>query len=318
MVNYSIIYKGCSEDKRVIYTELNGDQPQRVIMKVYNTYFGYPETNTEITFNKDVQHWHYLVNNSKNRYVEFRDAETCEIVGLFGLEGTLDLKDYDYDNYVYNLMRSLPYNGKHNVCAVFNEIVCQSVYFGTFVDVEEGDVVVDIGFNYGLFSINALKKSPKRIVGFEPNSRLVNIFNKNVKDSIIEVHNCAVSNENEKIKFYESFNSEMSTIVEDFYRENTCNIVEVDGFSFMHLVDQHGLEKIDYLKVDCEGAEYGIFQAIPDFYLSNNVKKIAIEFHDKLEHTNVQNLINRLRGLGFETATSGESGTPLGMLYARK
>lgn len=318
MVNYSIIYKGCSEDKRVIYTELNGQGSQRVIMKVYNTYLGYPETNSVVTFNEGTNVWHYLVNNSKNRYVEFRDAETCEIVGLFGLEGTLDLKDYDHDNYVYNLMRSLPYNGKHNVCAVINEIVCQSIYFGSFVDIEEGDVVVDIGFNYGLFSINALKKNPKRIIGFEPNSRLVEVFKKNVKDTIIEVHNCAVSDTNETVNFYESVNSEMSTIVDEFYRDNTFNVTEVDGWSFMHLMNLHNVDKIDYLKVDCEGAEYKIFRAIPDYYLSNNVKKIAIEFHNNFEHENVQNLIKRLSGLGFEFTHTVQGDSPIGMLYARK
>jgi hypothetical protein len=49
--------------------------------------------------------------------------------------------------------------------------------------------------------------------------------------------------------------------------------------SFLDLVVDYDIPHIDYLKIDCEGGEYGIFTEMNIPYLKNNVKHIAVEFH---------------------------------------
>ena len=56
---------------------------------------------------------------------------------------------------------------KHNVYTVFNEITTHNVYNNDYVSVEENDLVIDIGFNYGLFSLTSLKYKPSKIIAFE-------------------------------------------------------------------------------------------------------------------------------------------------------
>jgi FkbM family methyltransferase len=133
---------------------------------------------------------------SNHRYVQFRDTKSLEIVGLFGLEGQYDFKDYDYDSYAKRIFNLVPENGKKNIISVLNEIICYETYSNEWIDIEEGDTVVDIGFNYGLFSITSKMKKPKKIIGFEPNPKLLEQLNSNVSTQEFEslVFPYAVSN----------------------------------------------------------------------------------------------------------------------------
>jgi autotransporter strand-loop-strand O-heptosyltransferase len=63
------------------------------------------------------------------------------------------------------------------------------------------------------------------------------------------------------------------------------------------------VEKIDYLKVDCEGGEYDIFTDENLDYIENNVKKIAGEFHktyNKYGMNEAIKILEKLEGRGFD------------------
>jgi FkbM family methyltransferase len=318
MNKYGLIFKGISDGGRVFHIINNTKESRTVIMTIYNSYFEYPEEIREITYHKDAQYWNYVVHNSNHRYVQFVDKNTSEIVGLFGLEGEVNFEDYDYNSYAKRIFNLVPDNNKGDIVTVFNEIVCSKTYFNEWVDVEEGDVVVDIGFNYGLFSVASRSKNALRIVGFEPNPKLFEIFNKNFIGDRIDLHNYAVSNKNGTVIFFETGNSVMSSIKEEVNKEFRKNSMDVNCININTLLEIYDLQKIDYLKVDCEGSEFDIFNEISDQYLRDNIKKIAIEFHDYFDSENVQNLIKKLENSGFDTFNKYEVGYPLGMIYAKK
>lgn len=318
MNNYGLIFKGITDNGRTFHVLNNSGESKKVHMCVYNTYFDYPEYTSEIVYESGVQYWNYVVGNSNHRYVKFRDTKSLEIVGLFGLEGEYDFKDYDYDSYAKRIFNIVPENGKTNIIAVMNEIVCYQTYSNDWVDIEEGDVVVDIGFNYGLFSITSKMKNPSRIIGFEPNPKLCKTFTENYRGDGIELYNYAVSDKDSRVIFYENGDSAMSTIKQDINKEYRKNYYEVESISINRIIDTFSLTKIDYFKVDCEGSEFEIFESIPEEYLRENVKKIAIEFHDFLDSDNVQKLIGKLKNCGFNLNVKNEEGVPLGMIYAKK
>jgi hypothetical protein len=110
----------------------------------------------------------------------------------------------------------------------------------------------------------------------------------------------------------------MSTIKQDVNKEYRKNYFELESISINKIIDTFNLTKIDYLKVDCEGSEFEIFESISEEYLRDNVKKIAIEFHDFLDSDNVQRLINKIEKCGFVVNVKNEEGVPLGMIYAKK
>jgi predicted RNA methylase len=61
---------------------------------------------------------------------------------------------------------------------ILNEIINLNVYNNEFVSINEGDIVIDIGVNFGLFTLDALRYNPSKIIGYEPNPKLIGFFKK--------------------------------------------------------------------------------------------------------------------------------------------
>lgn len=317
MINYSIVFNGINEQKNTFHYKINSDVKKSVILRVFNTFFNYKEYEIKLSLSPNINYWTYVPSSNKNRYVEFRDEETLEIVGLFGLEGIVDWRDIDYSSYVKKIFENSTAGEKNTIYFVFNEITNTKVYHNDFVGVEEGDLVVDIGFNYGLFSLESLKYKPSKIIAFEPNPKLVEIFNKLYHSNIIDLHQKAVSNQNGKVKFYEHNTPGMSSLYKEVNNDATENLYEVESIDFNDFLIQNKIEKIDYLKIDCEGSEYFIIESIREF-LKSNVRKVAIEFHHQIQDQKVQRMIENLRSANFELKIINEEGSSLGMIYGRK
>ena len=313
--DYSILFNGVSDGSTKFYYSLNNDIPRNVIVKVYNQYLEYVEYESAITLQPDVNYWTSVPSNNKGRYVEFRDADTLGIVGMFGLHGVIDYKDIDYNSYVKNIIKNLKTHEKKDIHYILNEIFHLKIYNNDFVCVAENDIVFDIGFNYGFFTLDALTYKPKKVIGFEPNPKLVKVFNQLDIDSV-ELHQVAVSDKAGSTIFYENNFSGKSSIHSDINSDTSLNSYQVNICSFNDMAEQYDV--IDYLKVDCEGAEYEIFESIPNEFLINRIRKIALEFHHNINDIKVVNLISKIKQCGFETKIDYKNGDSTGMLYARK
>ena len=313
--DYSILFNGMSDGNKIFYYSLNDNTSKSIIMKVYNQYLEYIEYESALTLEPDVNYWTSVPSNNKGRYVEFRDANTLEIVGMFGLNGEIDYDNIPHSSYIKSIVPSLDYNGKKDMHYILNEIFYQKVYNNDFVCVAENDIVFDIGFNYGFFTLDALTYKPKKVIGFEPNPNLVKLFNRLNIDSV-ELHQSAVSDKAGSTIFYENNFSGKSSIHSDINSDTSSNSYQVNICSFNDMAEQYDV--IDYLKVDCEGAEYEIFESIPKEFLTNRIRKIALEFHHNINDIKVVNLISKIKQCGFETKIDYKDGDSTGMLYARK
>ena len=313
--DYSILFNGVSDGNTRFHYSLNDNTAKSIIMKVYNQYLEYVEYESTFVLQPDVNYWTSVPSNNKGRYVEFRDAGTLEIVGMFGLNGEIDYDNIPHSSYIKSIVPSLDYNGKKDMHYILNEIFYQKVYNNDFVCVAENDIVFDIGFNYGFFTLDALTYKPKKIIGFEPNPNLVKLFNRLHIDSV-ELHQSAVSDKAGSTVFYENNFSGKSSIHSDVNSDTSSNSYQVNICSFNDMAEQYDV--IDYLKVDCEGAEYEIFESIPNEFLTNRIRKIALEFHHNINDIKVVNLISKIKECGFETKIDYKDGDSTGMLYARK
>ena len=313
--DYSILFNGMSDGNKIFYYSLNDNTPKSIIMKVYNQYLEYVEYESSLTLDPGINYWTSVNSNLTNRYVEFRDADTLGIVGLFGLGGSIDYNKIDYNGYIKSIVPKLDLNGKRDIHYILNEIFYQKIYNNEFVCVAENDIVFDIGFNYGFFTLDALTYKPKKVIGFEPNPKLVKLFNYLDIDSV-ELHQVAVSDKVGSTIFYENNFSGKSSIHSDINSDTSSNSYQVNICSFNDMAEQYDV--IDYLKVDCEGAEYEIFESIPKEFLTNRIKKIALEFHHNINDIKVVNLISKIKECGFETKIDYKDGDSTGMLYARK
>lgn len=316
-MNYNILFDGINKEKNTFFYRINSQEPKNVILRVYNNFIFYKEYEIKQLLSPGVNYWTYVPSSNKNRFVEFRDEETLEVVGLFGLDGIIDWRTIEYSKYVNEIFKNSNDGEKNNIYFVFNEITNTKVYHNDFVCVEEGDLVVDIGFNYGLFSLESLKYKPSKIIAFEPNPKLVKIFKNIYYSIIIDLHQKAVSNKNGQVNFFEHYTPGMSSLYKEVNNKNTENLYEVECIDFNDFLIKNRIEKIDYLKIDCEGSEYDIVDSIKE-YLKYNVRKLAVEFHHQINDVKVQKMIQTLRDSNFEIKVKSDEGSNLGMLYGRK
>ena len=150
------------------------------------------------------------------------------------------------------------------------EIFIDNIY-QKYNEVQEGDIVVDIGANVGAFSYLALKKNIKHLYSIEPSRLLLPTLIKNIGESNkVDIVNYRIGNYEEDkvvlqkddgINIYDNANSTFDTI------------------TFTNFIEKYKIKKIDFLKCDCEGGEYSVFTEDNFDWIYNNVKKIAGEFH---------------------------------------
>ncbi len=73
-------------------------------------------------------------------------------------------------------------------------------------------------------------------------------------------------------------------------------LADVEVIGINDLIGYLGVEKIDYLKIDCEGAEKNIFEEISKETISK-INKMVIEFHSG-EIKEI--ILNKLNSFGFK------------------
>lgn len=312
-----IVYDGLSDDKKCVFYYSVSETPIQLEIKVYEGYTNAFYFHSEIEVHPNCRYYTFIPATWKNRHVLIYDKNTKRLLAPFVIDGHEYLQKYDEYGYLQKLFKV---ETNESCQAGINDVIREHFHdrqYRNIVDVEEGDVVVDIGFNYGIFSLGALHKGASKIYGFEPNR---NIFEKIVdiypETDKVEIFNLAVSDKNEKIIFNEGYNTLSSSInlqVPDYHRS-----YNVDCVNFYDFIVENQIDKIDFLKVDCEGAEYSIIQSIPDEFFSK-IKRLHIEYHGN-SGTEVLPIIEKLEKNGF--SYQYESGhtqfSEIGLIFAKK
>lgn len=187
--------------------------------------------------------------------------------------------------------------------AIYHEIFNLKDYTPTYIPemrINEGDVVVDLGGNLGIFNRYAYHKGASKIISFEPDKRYFELLSLNKSSNSI-LFNAAMSNKLGKAKLTESEHLGGSNIL--IKNHEYAKQYEVETYSLNYLFESGLIDKIDFLKVDIEGAEKYVFQGISDDNLLK-INKISMEYHHAALNKNEQErheLINRLNNLGFNS-----------------
>lgn len=318
MTNYSIYFEGQTDNLMKVNYSLIGREKKDILIKIYNKYLDYIEYSSEVTMYPGIRYFTYFPSVASDRCINFYDKQTLELVSSFGLRGLKDLVICDYSKFVKQLLPIISEGQKNNLCLVFYEICTNNLYHNEFITVEEGDVVVDIGFNFGIFTYHTLSHNPSKVYGLEPNTEVSKHFKKIINDKRVVIFDSAVGDFDGEVEFFENNDTGMSTILDDINNEGKLKSYKVPIMTLDNLIKSENIEIIDYLKVDCEGAEFSIFESLTDEILSNKIRKIAIEIHKVPDDPKVQSLIKKLTECGFELKLSLQENNPIGMIYAKK
>jgi FkbM family methyltransferase len=167
----------------------------------------------------------------------------------------LDIEKFDWSSLT-------PYDPAWYKNTMIKEIFENRIYERYF-PVEEGDVVFDAGASFGPFTYSILHKNPKKVYCIEPmkNDALVN----NTNHECVECHYFYIADQN---------NSPDQDYVSFIDKHGGAHTKD-----FMTFVKENGITKIDFLKTDCEGGEYCIFNEANFAWIVKNVRKISGEWH---------------------------------------
>ena len=129
--------------------------------------------------------------------------------------------------------------------------------------------IIDIGANQGLFTIAARQHFPNaKISCYEPNQYLLPILSPNAERLNSKVYYEAVTKEDCKV-FLEFGETDMHT------QTHLSANGEVTGTSLKKVIERAG-GKVDLLKMDCEGAEWDLFE---DESIWTDIKGLTMEYH---------------------------------------
>jgi FkbM family methyltransferase len=156
------------------------------------------------------------------------------------------------------------------------EILDRKIY-EMILPVQKGDIIFDAGSSIGLFGYSVLDRMPSRIYCIDPSVEEMKTCKVNIPADIGIYLNYGISDNNGEVK------------LDDVY-ENGSNksYSKFKVKRFKTIIEENNIEKIDFLKTDCEGGEYSIFTLENLFWIKDNVKKIVGEWHLNTPETKQQ------------------------------
>ena len=151
--------------------------------------------------------------------------------------------------------------GDNTLLAMVHEIVFRKAYNHANLPIETHDIVVDIGANIGVFTLFAASRTKHPVYAFEPFPGSFEFLNRNIHtnglDNVI-THNVAVSDKIGRVKCFLSEISGGHLLFDHNIKGRLDKYIEVAAITLRRIMDDNNLERIDFLKLDCEGSEGSI------------------------------------------------------------
>lgn len=160
----------------------------------------------------------------------------------------------------------------HNTC--YTEIFIDDCY-QKFFRVEPGDVVLDVGASIGPFSWSILDARPAHVYCVEAHPELYKTLVSNLSGTDVPVTTMNLGMGPRDGTNYMAGMFDPDKLTHSDGTDGTT----METVTFKTLIERHGITHIDFLKTDCEGGEYDMFTADNFEWITQNVRKIAGEFH---------------------------------------
>lgn len=195
-------------------------------------------------------------------------------------------KLFNKDIYSLNLRNGIKFMVKGKIgkadLSMLSEIWYYKYYNPKGFEINNNDIVFDIGANNGYFSLYAAKKG-KKIYAFEPLPKLCNKIRETIqinKVGNVVLENIGIAEEKGELSFFESHIHNGCHSL--FKRDESDTEIKIKINSLENYCNENNIKKIDFLKLDCEGAEYQIFESLSEDFLRKKIVKISLEYHDDI------------------------------------
>jgi FkbM family methyltransferase len=173
--------------------------------------------------------------------------------------------------------------------------------------------IVDVGANIGIFSMATRSIiSRSKIFAYEPSQKMYSMLLKNTQALNIKCYQEAVGLHEGLIKIV---NDELDPVQGRAVEVTAAALESTPMIALKDVVSRAG-NKIDLLKLDCEGAEWMILQ---DTFNLTKVDHLVMEYHraDGKEDPHNQ-IVDLVRNAGFLILKQDRAHRDFGLLWARR
>jgi FkbM family methyltransferase len=185
--------------------------------------------------------------------------------------------------------------------AVIRHVVGDREYHPPGYEIGADDVVVDVGANIGAFAVTASRAAANgRVFAFEPEPEnfalLCDNVDRNGCHNVTPVRAAVADTTGEVALSLSEGNSSGHSL----RRDHGGDGVVVPAVALGRLLEEYRIDRCDFLKLDCEGAEYEILYGLPKEYFPR-IRRVALEYHANPDEKRGKGdeLVAFLRGVGF-------------------
>jgi len=202
------------------------------------------------------------------------------IYKLFG-NAVYNIKGYKFELHIFSFIDRMLIEKEQYEDDIFDFIKSH---------LKEGGIFLDIGANFGLFSIQAASLSNVNVFSFEPSKRELLRLNHNIlinKLCNITVFPFALSNENSiaQLNIHDDENQGMNSLLNSF----ESNIKEnVKCYPLDNLLSNDIAKEVKIIKIDVEGFEYNVLKGM-SIFLDTYYGPIILEITYSLENIGLLN-----------------------------
>jgi len=180
------------------------------------------------------------------------------------------------------------------------------------------DTVVDVGANIGLFAVRAAPLA-RRVLCYEPDGVNFDLLERNLSGprfAHVARARRAVAGRRGTVTLHRSRNPGGHSLRAAHL--GSVGSVAVEAVTLEDVFREHAVAACDLLKLDCEGAEYGILAAVPGD-LWPRIARVRLEYHGAGAAGDGAGLRRMLEGRGFRCESVPSARDPArGLLFARR
>jgi FkbM family methyltransferase len=200
---------------------------------------------------------------------------------------------------------------------IIKETCLDKDYERASVSIQDGWTVIYIGAGLGDFTVNVARLHPRSTVyAYEPFPESFALLTENLRlngVTNVNAYPYAISDRDGAIAL------DVTSSVEAVQRSTATSSdgLRVKSLALDSIFEQSGLQRCDFIKADCEGAEFDIFlSASPDTLAK--IKHICLEYHDGVTAHWHPELAQHFQARGFAVQTlPNPVHKHLGFMYAR-
>ncbi len=212
------------------------------------------------------------------------------------------------DSFDFNLVDFGHIIVSKNMLSPFKETFLDGIYFRhipkELLYNKTNLTIIDVGANAGFFSLSAFSKFPKaKIYAFEPHPFCYNVlksYQQNFSKYSWKIYKQALSDKKGEIYLNASTIDGFTTMASILNTgEGQKFLVETNSLNTF--IFENDFDKIDFIKLDCEGAEYSILYSISES-IFEKINSLCIETHKgKGINQNIYSLNEFLNKKGYIT-----------------